>query len=79
MRRAAKWIGWMLAILVGLPVLLILVVLIGANTEPGRHAIERLTPALVGVVFLRESLGVAQIAAIILVAGGIVLLSAGRS
>ena len=48
MRRAAKWIGWTLAILAGLPVLLILVVLVGANTEPGRHAIERLTPDLTG-------------------------------
>jgi transporter family protein len=35
--------------------------------------------ALVGMVFLRESLGVAQIAGIILVTGGIVLLSSGRS
>jgi translocation and assembly module TamB len=48
MRRAAKWIGWMLAVLVGLPVLLILVVLVGANTEPGRRTIERLTPKLTG-------------------------------
>ena len=48
MRRAAKWIGWTLAILVGLPVLLILVVLVGANTEPGRQAIERYTPKLTG-------------------------------
>jgi translocation and assembly module TamB len=48
MRRAAKWIGWTLSTLVGLPILLILVVLIGANTGEGRHAIERLTPKLTG-------------------------------
>ncbi len=48
MRRAAKWIGWTLSTLVGLPILLILVVLIGANTGAGRHAIERLTPKLTG-------------------------------
>jgi translocation and assembly module TamB len=48
MRRAAKWLGWTLAILIGAPVLLILVVLVGANSEPGRHAIERLTPKLTG-------------------------------
>jgi translocation and assembly module TamB len=48
MRRAAKWIGWMLAGLIALPVLLIAAVLIGANTDTGRHAIERLTPKLTG-------------------------------
>jgi translocation and assembly module TamB len=48
MRRAAKWIGWTLAALVGLPILLIVVVLVGANSDPGRHAIERLTPRLTG-------------------------------
>ena len=48
MRRAAKWLGWTLAVLIGVPVLLVLVVLVGANTAPGRHAIERLTPKLTG-------------------------------
>jgi translocation and assembly module TamB len=48
MRRVAKWLGWTFVILVGAPVLLILVVLTGANSEPGRHAIERLTPKLTG-------------------------------
>ncbi len=48
MRRAAKWIGWILAVLVGVPVVLVIVVLIGANTGPGRRAIERLTPKLTG-------------------------------
>ncbi len=48
MRRTAKWIGWILAGLVGVPILLILVVLVGANTGPGRHAIERLAPKLTG-------------------------------
>jgi translocation and assembly module TamB len=48
MRRAAKWIGWTLSGLVAVPILLILVVLVGANTEPGRHFIERITPQLTG-------------------------------
>ena len=48
MRRAAKWIGWTLAVAVGVPILLLLVVLAGANTEAGRHAIEELTPKLTG-------------------------------
>jgi translocation and assembly module TamB len=48
MRRAAKWIGWILAVLVGVPIVLVIVVLIGANTGPGRRAIERLTPKLTG-------------------------------
>jgi translocation and assembly module TamB len=48
MRRAAKWIGWILAVLIGVPIVLVIVVLIGANTGPGRRAIERLTPKLTG-------------------------------
>ena len=48
MRRALKWIGWILAVLIGLPLLLIAVALIGANTEPGRHLIERQLPKLTG-------------------------------
>jgi len=42
MRRAAKWIGWILVGIIALPVLLVAAVLIGANTDAGRHAIERL-------------------------------------
>ena len=48
MRRAVKWIGWILAVLLGVPVVLFLVVLAGANTGPGRRAIEHLTPTLTG-------------------------------
>jgi translocation and assembly module TamB len=48
MRRAEKWIGWIVAGLVGAPLLLVLFVLIGANTGPGRHVIETLTPRLTG-------------------------------
>jgi translocation and assembly module TamB len=48
MRRVAKWLGWTVAILVGLPVLLVAILLVAANTAPGRHAIERLIPSLTG-------------------------------
>jgi translocation and assembly module TamB len=48
MRRAMKWVGWVLAVLVSVPIVLLLVILVGANTEPGRHAIEQLTPRLTG-------------------------------
>src|SRR4051794_13139645 len=44
MRRAAKWIGWVLLGLAALPVLLLLM----ANTPPGREAIVWLTPQLTG-------------------------------
>ena len=44
MRRAAKWIGWVLAALAVLPVLLLVFV----NTPPGRQAIAWLTPKLTG-------------------------------
>jgi translocation and assembly module TamB len=48
MRRAARWVGWILAVLVAVPVVLVLVVLIGANIGPGRRVIEDLTPKLTG-------------------------------
>ena len=44
MRRAAKWIGWVLVALAALPVLLLIVV----NTPPGRQALVWLTPRLTG-------------------------------
>jgi translocation and assembly module TamB len=40
MRRAAKWFGWILVALAALPVVLLAI----ANTQPGRQAIEWLTP-----------------------------------
>lgn len=48
MRRVAKWFGWIAAILISLPLLLVVIVLIAANTSPGRRAIEALTPRLTG-------------------------------
>jgi translocation and assembly module TamB len=44
MRRAAKWIGWVLAAVAVLPVLLLVV----ANTPPGQRGIVWLTPRLTG-------------------------------
>lgn len=48
MRRAAKWFGWIMAVLVGLPLLLVGAVYVAANIGPGRRAIEELTPRLTG-------------------------------
>ncbi|MEJ0018046.1 MAG: translocation/assembly module TamB domain-containing protein [Acetobacteraceae bacterium] len=44
MRRAAKWIGGIVLVLVALPVLLVLAL----NTPPGRSAVAWLTPRLTG-------------------------------
>ena len=44
MRRAAKWIGWVLVALALAPVLLLIVV----NTPPGRQALAWLTPRVTG-------------------------------
>ncbi len=48
MRRVVKWVGWTLTVLVGVPIVLVVVVLIGANVGPGRRLIEHLTPKLTG-------------------------------
>lgn len=48
MRRALKWIGWSVAILVAVPAVLVLVVLAGGNTAPGQALIARLAPRLTG-------------------------------
>ena len=48
MQRVAKWLGWIISIIIGVPVLLIALVLIAANTGPGRSAIESLVPKLTG-------------------------------
>lgn len=41
-RRWPRRLAWGVALLLGLPLLLVAAVLVGANTAPGRHAIERL-------------------------------------
>ncbi len=48
MRRAAKWLAWILAVAIGLPVVLLVVVIIGANLEPGRNLLVKLVPSLTG-------------------------------
>ena len=48
MRRALKWIGWIVAVLIGLPLALLVAVLVFANTDPGRGFIERLVPKVTG-------------------------------
>jgi translocation and assembly module TamB len=48
MRRAAKILAWVAGVMLAIPVLLVVVVLVGANTDPGRRLIERLTPQLTG-------------------------------
>src|SRR5690349_18557955 len=48
MRLAFRWTGWFLATLIGLPLLLVLAVLVAANTQPGRALIERQLPGLTG-------------------------------
>ncbi|HEX4174016.1 MAG TPA: translocation/assembly module TamB domain-containing protein [Acetobacteraceae bacterium] len=48
MRRAAKWLAWILLALIGVPILLVVVVLVGANLGPGRDLLVRLTPSLTG-------------------------------
>jgi translocation and assembly module TamB len=48
MGRVGRVLAWITALLVGLPLLLVGAVLLAANTDPGRHLIERLTPSLTG-------------------------------
>jgi translocation and assembly module TamB len=48
MRRALKWIGWSIGILVAASAALVLVLLAGANTPPGQALIARLAPRLTG-------------------------------
>jgi translocation and assembly module TamB len=43
MSRAARIVAWTLAVIIGVPVLLVVVALIVSNTNAGRHAIEQLT------------------------------------
>lgn len=48
MRRIGKILAWTLAVIIGLPLLLIAVVLIGGNTGPGQRLIARYVPDLTG-------------------------------
>ncbi len=48
MRRTARILAWIAAIVVGLPLLLVAAILVAGNTGPGRHLIEHLTPSLTG-------------------------------
>ena len=48
MRRALNWLGWTVAALVGLLALLVVALLAGANTDPGRRLIERELAAVTG-------------------------------
>jgi translocation and assembly module TamB len=45
MRRAAKWLASILAVLIGIPILLVAVVIIGANLPPGRNLLVKLVPS----------------------------------
>ena len=56
MRRTLKWIGWSVAILLAMPVVVVLVVLAGGNTEPGQALIARLAPRLTGGLVTIEGL-----------------------
>lgn len=42
MRRVGKFLAWSLAVVVGFPVVLAGALLLAANTDPGRHGLERL-------------------------------------
>jgi translocation and assembly module TamB len=46
MRRAAKWLAWILAALVSIPVLLLALVIVAGNIGPGRNLLVSLVPAI---------------------------------
>jgi translocation and assembly module TamB len=48
MRRFGKWVGWIAAIVITLPIALILLVLVVANTGPGQRLIAGMVPGLTG-------------------------------
>ncbi|MBV8119119.1 MAG: translocation/assembly module TamB domain-containing protein [Alphaproteobacteria bacterium] len=56
MRRALRWIGWSIGIVVAVLATLVLVVLAGANTTPGQALIARLAPRLTGGLVTIEGL-----------------------
>jgi translocation and assembly module TamB len=57
MRRAAKWLASILAVLVGTPVLLLCVVIVGANLGPGRNLLVKIVPSLTGGQVVIAGLG----------------------
>lgn len=56
MRRALKWIGWSIAALIAVQAVLVIVLLIGANTPPGQTLIARLAPGLTSGLVTIEGL-----------------------
>jgi translocation and assembly module TamB len=48
MARIGRILAWTVAAVVGVPLLLVAVILVGGNTGLGRYLIERLSPALTG-------------------------------
>ena len=46
MRRTAKWLAWILAAVIGIPVMLLVLVVVGANLAPGRNLLVKLVPSL---------------------------------
>lgn len=56
MRRPLKYLGWGVGILIAIPILLIAVVWLGANTDPGRRLIEALVPGVTGGTVQLEGL-----------------------
>ena len=48
MRRAAKWLAWILAVLISIPVLLLALVIVAGNIGPGRNLLVSLVPAITG-------------------------------
>ena len=55
-RRGLKWAARVVIVLLALPVLAVIVILIGANTGPGRRLIETETASLTGGVVRIEGL-----------------------
>src|ERR1700744_4464432 len=48
MARIGKILAWTMAVVLGVPLVLVAMLLVAGNTNPGRHLIERLTPGLTG-------------------------------
>ena len=57
MRCVSRWIGWAMALLLGLPLFLAALVVLAANTRQGRDWIERTVPNLTGGKVVLGELG----------------------